>query len=160
MRKVSKKQRDAYRQDYEDLLSAALVPNRDDYRVILDLVSDLDEADRELKELYPNLWKEIHELRAKLAEAEQQNIALAVELELATKEPEVVHHLRAKLATAKDALKEIAASTRWGEDTAIKRTITGLQDTAREALRSLEKREDSTRIDRPEETAKLGGSDD
>jgi len=39
-----------------------------------------------------------------------------------------------KLATAVEALKEIAGSMRWGEDTAIKRTITAMQDGARAAL--------------------------
>lgn len=46
--------------------------------------------------------------------------------------------LREKLRVAVEALEAIANSIRWGENTAIKRTITAMQDDARTALQRIE----------------------
>ena len=45
-----------------------------------------------------------------------------------------IAELEAENAKLRDALRYIAESMRWGEDTAIKRTITDLQNTARATL--------------------------
>lgn len=47
---------------------------------------------------------------------------------------EKIAGLEAENAKLRDALRYIAESMRWGEDTAIKRTITDLQNTALDAL--------------------------
>lgn len=73
-RKLTKEQRDEMRRKAKlDMNDAYYLTHRGSMEAILTLLDDLDEADRELGELFPNLWKEVHELRAKLAEVERVN---------------------------------------------------------------------------------------
>lgn len=48
-----------------------------------------------------------------------------------------IKRLEMENAKLRDALRYIAESMRWGEDTAIKRTITDLQNTAQAALEEI-----------------------
>lgn len=67
-------------------------------------------------------------------ESQDRNRNLLGQIE---KHQDRIAELEAENAKLRDALRYIAESMRWGEDTAIKRTITDLQNTAQAALEEI-----------------------
>lgn len=123
MRKVSKKQREAYQEDYAERMR--VIPSqRFDCEVILDLCSDLDEADRELeaskaecRAAKERMWENGHardELRAKLAIAQDEAATFFADAVSVTKEKDELNReldmLRATLDEEVHRSKRIEAA--------------------------------------------------
>lgn len=117
-----------------EVSSATPLADNGDYRndlaeAIKGIVSERDTARARLAEVE----RELDVVRELAQSYSKSSVTQGRELNRSVMERDAA---RAQVETLVEALVEISTDMRWGEDTAIKRTITGYQNIARAALKA------------------------